>query len=97
MSVLIQAIAVLAYLVFACLMLFLWPNYKLSIKNLILFVGFGAAGIMIFAVLGVIWANEQNAIESRALVIFYLCTLLLGLLGGSYVGLRVFGTKSGSR
>jgi len=91
---LIQGIAGFAYLVFACVVLFLWPRYKLSLKNVILFISFGAAGLMFFGVIGVTWANEKNTIESGGLVILYLCTLVLGLLGGSYVGLRVFGTKS---
>ena len=90
----IQALAILMYLTFACLVLFFWPSYKLSIKNIILFVGSGAVGFMLMGIAGGILANETNTIESSALVFVFLCSLALGLFGGSYIGLKCLGTKS---
>jgi len=92
--VLIQALAILMYLMFACLVLFFWSSYKLSIKNIIVFVGSGAVGVMLMGITGGILANEANTIESSALVFVFLCSLALGLFGGSYIGLRYLGTKS---
>lgn len=91
---LIQALAILMYLMFACLVLFFWSSYKLSIKNIIVFVGSGAVGVMLMGITGGILANEANTIESSALVFVFLCSLALGLFGGSYIGLRYLGTKS---
>jgi len=82
------------YLMFACLVLFFWSSYKLSIKNIIVFVGSGAVGVMLMGITGGILANEANTIESSALVFVFLCSLALGLFGGSYIGLRYLGTKS---
>jgi len=61
--VFMQALAFLLYLVFSCIVLFLWPSYKLSIRNIIVFVGFGAAGFLFVAATAGILAGAQNTIE----------------------------------
>ena len=89
----IQSLTILLYFVFACIVLFLWPAYRLCVKNLILFVGFGGIG---FIFIGFVSGILVNTLESSTQILVVLSSLALGLFAGSYFGLRSFGTKSNS-
>lgn len=93
----IQAFALLTYLVFGVLVLSFWAAYKVSIRNLVVFVFFGGVGFMLAAVVvGTLVSNKIGTIESRMLVIIFLCSAAASLLGGSYLGLKYFGSKNSS-
>ena len=89
---LIQLLALVAYSGFAAVVLFLWGAYRLSLRNLAAFVVSGGIGFMSMAVLGNLFTNSDGQLTSGIQVSIYLGVLALGLFGGSYLGVRFFGT-----
>ena len=91
---LIQLLGAFAYTFLAIIVLLLWGSYKPTVRNIAAFVVSGGIGFMGIVLVGNLFADNDGQLTSGIQVYIYLAFLAVGLFGGSYLGVRLFGSKA---
>ena len=89
--VIFQFLAIGIYIVFAISVLLFWKKYNICLRNIAAFVFGGFIGLIFMASTGNLYADENGQLTNGLDIQFYLASIALGPIAGSFLSLKFLG------